>query len=213
MDNNFKWLSNLHVLSSSEESVDVSVLLSDVTLSGIGALSLIRGCVTCGSKQFLSCQFPDSGTSGQKHSLNNPHGNSETESAFIKLFHYTCILCEGDITIHYHAFQLLLLWFSRLTKFISTMESSIVNNFTSIYESSLRLVLLNMDSPVEDVPEAVVEIFGHLLGVWEQFRGQQPDLPQKVLKKILSTHWYVKGRYRLLSTLLKYVDSEKVKET
>ena len=138
------------------------------------------------------------------------NSNCVEEITFIKLFHYICTLCEGDITIHYHAFQVLLMWFSRLTKLISTLESSIADNFTSICKSTLHLVLLNMDSPIEDVPEAVVEIFGYLLGGWSRFKDKGPDLPNMVLLKIINTHWYVKGRYRLLSTLLKYTDTEKV---
>ena len=174
--------------------------------------------MACGKKDFLAFRSVETEndnvhdpSSYKKFMEENFDSKSVGEIIFIKLFHYICTLCEGDITLHYHAFQVLLLWFSRLTKLISTLESSIVANFTSICGRTLHLVLLNMDSPIEDVPEAVVEIFGLLLGIWSHFKEQGTDLPNIVLQKIMSTHWYVKGRYRLLSTLLKYTDIEKVR--
>ena len=194
-------------------------ILSTTTINQLGPLSLIRGCVACGRKEFLSFKSlcrenevdVEPGCSTDKNLMTEKmNSNCVDEITFIKLFRYICTLCEGDITVHYHAFQVLLMWFSRLTKLISTFESSIVDNFTSICKSTLHLVLLNMDSPIEDVPEAVVDIFGYLLGVWSQFKDKGPDLPNVVLRKIMNTHWYVKGRYRLLSTLLKYTDTEKV---
>ena len=198
---------------------DIIEKLSKTTINELGSLALIRGCVACGRKEFLSFNSAwsennlaeDSGhITDQKLLKDELNSKCVEEIMFIKLFRYICTVCEGDITVHYHAFQVLLLWFSRMTKLISTLESSIDNNFTSICEITLHLVLLNMDSPIEDVPEAVMEIFGHLLGIWNRFRDKGPDLPGIVLEKIMNTHWYVKGRYRLLSTLLKYTDTEKV---
>lgn len=207
------WKKELSV-SASE---NVLKTLSEVTISEIGSLSLIRGCVNCSRKEVLSYKAPSSETCtdesfDQKQLTDSLTLIYEKHNIFFKLFHYICLLCEGDITIHYHAFQVLVLWFSRLTKLASSQESSIVSNFTSVWERAIYLVLLNMDSPIEDVPEAVVEIFGYLLGVWNEYKDRRPGLLETVLEKIMSCPWYVKGKYRLLSILLKYTDSDKVSE-
>ena len=190
--------------------------MSELTINNIGALALIRGCVTCGKEEFLS--FPPLGddipvTEYLSHSISLQDSRSsnkkEPDTVFFKLFCFIYVLCDGDITIHYHAFQVLLLWFSRLTKLTSTSESLLITKLTFIYESSLQLLLLNMDSPVEDVPDAVVETFAHLLEVWDQYR-EHGDVPGTVLQKLIYLPWFVKGKYRLLSTLLKYVDTDKV---
>ncbi|XP_053378455.1 thyroid adenoma-associated protein homolog [Mercenaria mercenaria] len=171
--------------------------LSLLTSSRLGPISLIRGVVACGRTDIL---FADC-------SVNK--GTSQL--LFEHLFEYICVLCRGDITLHYQAFQILLLWYTKLTKTPSSLEKIIsTNNITSTLESTLEIVVLNWDSPVEDVPEAVVDIFSCMMSVWETMKDAVPDFPSSILKLLLSTQWYVKGRYRILAVLLKYVDAQKV---
>ena len=213
MDFDFKVLGSIKPHSKTPELLEE---MSELAINDIGPLSLIRGYVTCGKLEFLSYQlFYSDNPIGEhlsstiKSQDSSEMRSKESESTFCKLFFYICVLCEGDITIHYHAFQLMLLWFSRLNKLISATENSLVNNFTSIYESSLHLLLLNIDSPVEDVPDTLVEMFGYLLEIWDKYR-EQGNVPQLVLQKIMCMPWYVKGKYRLLPALLKYMDTNKV---
>lgn len=80
----------------------------------------------------------------------------------------------------------------------------------SILKSSWELVMLNWDSPVEDVPEIVVEIFNQLMTLWEAVKCELPNFADNILKVLQETPWFVKGKYRILGMLLKYVSLEQV---
>jgi hypothetical protein len=132
-------------------------ILSSLTQTRLGPVSLIRGMVACGRTDIL---FADSQACA-----------GDTKMLFEQLYQYIFILCKGDITLHYQAFQILLLWYTKLTKSPSSVESS---SLTSILESTLDLVVLNWDSPVEDVPEAVVDIFACMMTAWLKVKGDSP---------------------------------------
>ncbi|XP_060555360.1 tRNA (32-2'-O)-methyltransferase regulator THADA-like [Ruditapes philippinarum] len=171
-------------------------ILSSLTHAKLGPVSLIRGMVACGRTDIL---FADSQACA-----------GDTKMLFKQLYQYISILCKGDITLHYQAFQILLLWYAKLTKSPSSVESS---SLTSILESTLDLVVLNWDSPVEDVPEAVVDIFACMMTAWLKVKDDMPDFPSKILDNLLRTQWYVKGRYRILAVLLNYLDPVKILNT
>ncbi|KAL4237396.1 hypothetical protein ACF0H5_002114 [Mactra antiquata] len=171
--------------------------LTECTSHNIGPVAILRGIVACGNSDilFLDCS----------------HGNQKTVPFFYKLFEYILVLCEADLTVHYQAFLMLQIWYSRLDKISSTLESSLNGfNSTSILESSWSIVLLNWDSPVEDVPEIVVNVFTSMMSVWARIKDLHVEFPDYVLKNLLNTPWYVKGKYRILAALLKYVDLDKV---
>lgn len=161
----------------------VYVELSKLTSSRLGSLSLIRGMVSCGREDILLSKAK--------------YQNNET-SLFHELFQYIFILCQGDITLHYQAFNICLLWYTRLTKIASTCESLIVNSkFTSTLESTLDLVILNWDSPVEDVPEAVVDTFTFMMSVWERIKGTLVDIIRPFsISQVMPELYYILGNSR-----------------
>ena len=138
-----------------EQQKSVYDILSSLNLSRLGPVALIRGLVACGRTDILFA--------------NSPSSTGESGTLFDQLYQYISILCKGDITLHYQAFQILLLWYTKLTKSSSSEEES--NNLTSTLESTLDLVVLNWDSPVEDVPEAVVDIFACMMTIWQTKKG------------------------------------------
>lgn len=180
-----------------EQAVEILTRLRSLTAHKPGPVALLRGVVSCGNKDILLAD--------------GVVPMDESPILFQQMYQYICVLCQGDITLHYQAFQILLLWYARLTKIPSILESKILkSHFTSTSESTWNLVMLNWDSPVEDVPEAVVDIFSNMMSVWETAKDIEPHFPQRILKTLLSAQWYVKGKYRILASLLKFVDAQKV---
>lgn len=141
-----------------QRATEVLSKMCSLTSSKLGPVSVIRGLVSCGNTDLLLAEIPLS--------------TEESTVIFQQIFQFICILCQGDITLHYQAFQILLLWYTRLTKLPSRLErKTLMSQFTSILESTLNLVMLNWDSPVEDVPEAVVDTFSCMMSVWDTAEG------------------------------------------
>lgn len=192
-----------------------NIKLSRLTSENLGPLALIRGTVACVKPEILW--------------MNNKKHESDlrTEkcldirlSLVQRLFEYTKILCQGSLTLHYHAFEILILWYKNWTKLYSCLEISMEKcsieidstktAFASILEQTVELVILYWESPIKDVPESVVDVFSLAMSVWMDVKEKMLDFPNRILKLLLDTPWYVKGKYRILAILLNYFDSCKI---
>lgn len=215
--------------------------LNKLKISNMGPIAFLRGVVACGSENLLLSGLQLNVTDDLSSCLgDNCDKLDGVKPLILQLWQYIYSLCQGDLTIHYHAFQILSLWLTRLTKVASNLKSGklvdqcsskikseksvtqcslvvesemLVNFCTSVVKSIWELVMLNWDSPVEDVPEIIVEIFSKVLTVWELMTSGISDFVDDVLKVILESPWFVKGKYRVFALLLKYVNTEKVLNT
>ncbi|XP_052768692.1 thyroid adenoma-associated protein homolog isoform X2 [Mya arenaria] len=184
--------------------------LSSVTSRTLGPVALLRGLVTCGNTDILLARMGNGETSVlSPESLQTEAGHLQSQTFMTELFSYIHTLCQGDLTIHFQAFQILSLWYIRLTKFLTSQQDvDIGTTLVTIQESTLNLVVLNWDSPVADVPEAVVEVFTSMMTVWVSLKGEMPDFPANVASMLMSTPWHVKGKYRVWAAALKYCQPE-----
>ncbi|BFZ12162.1 hypothetical protein BsWGS_15202 [Bradybaena similaris] len=77
--------------------------------------------------------------------------------------------------------------------------------------NTLACIWPHWDSPVDGVPELVVDIFQHMLRVCQQTGlCDTDDLHAKLMSSLLSLPWHSKARYRPLKVLLAFVDFLKV---
>lgn len=193
-------------------AISVDAIRSDInklTILHLGPLAFLRGVVACGSQDLLVSEL--SSFYLENDLAGSGNDQKSTELFVFQLWLYIHVLCEGDITLHYHAFQILSLWFSRVVKLTSLLKSSNVGRKCAyMVRRAWELVMLNWDSPVEDVPEIVVEIFGYVMTMWEFAKSEIPDFAHEVLGLIQETPWFVKGKYRVFGVLLSFVDTEKV---
>ena len=172
---------------------------SNLTEKDMGTVAFIRGVIACGSNDILF------------HNMNSSVLDQSLPPLCFTLFNYITSICQGNITLHYHSFQILLLWYTRITKISIVQESiQLTDQICSIIRQTHELLILNWDSPVEDVAEAVVDIFDHMMSLWSRVKVQMPEFAQTVMENLLLTAWFVKGKYRVFAVLLKYVDHEKV---
>lgn len=137
----------------------------------------------------------------------------------VELFTVAHEYCTGPISIRYHAFNLLQIWFS---KFLHLISSDVVQckDFIQSYlmRTTLDIVRLNWDSPVDDVSELATGSLKCLFEVWEMAHkernrksSEDPDsFYSSILLKLKSVPWYIKGQYKVMSVLVPYIGSHNV---
>ncbi|KAJ8308353.1 hypothetical protein KUTeg_013227 [Tegillarca granosa] len=199
----------LNCLLTSEKTVSFEKLLesedfvldtSTCTLTSLGQLSLLKGVVACSDTKVLSYK-------------------KSSECYIVRLFSVIYKFCKGPVIFQYQAFNLLCLYFKRLYK-LATDKDLTLNIFAdnvNIVELTLELVWLNWDSPVEDVPDFVIQTFTLLLELWA-FENENINiskrkllnLPEIALLKIMNMAWYTKGKYLIFSAILPYINSNQV---
>lgn len=178
----------------------------------LGTLSLVKGVLLCGSKDIMHYH----GNTVSDSTLNEKGDNSI--SFLTNLFPVISHFCQGPIKLHYHAFSLLQSWYKKLVISLSDDKQLILprkNCGTDIFDTTLNLVFLNWDSPVEDVPVIVGDVFKLLLESWniivKKDRGNiGRDIPSEVLEKLMKKPWYIKGKYRIFVAVLPYLNDEQV---
>ncbi|KAL5009336.1 hypothetical protein ScPMuIL_014917 [Solemya velum] len=95
----------------------------------IGCLSLLNGIIACGSDKILHY--------------------SHDKLFYLQLFHQVVSLCEGPVTLHYHAFHLLLLWYKKLKKVLKDLrkKETITRNITSHVQEYIAVDLAELGKP------------------------------------------------------------------
>ena len=188
-------LQNPHCISTTDHS-QIQKCLGDIDINDMGPIALLRGIVACGNQNMLIS------TNMTLGALNS------TEPNLFQIWPYIQSLCQGDLTVHYQSFQILALWFARVLKSTSSLKSE--HQMTTILKSSWELVVLNWDSPVEDVPELIVDIFTQAMTLWGFVKQDMPTFADDILKITQDTPWFVKGKYRIFAVLLKYINLDQV---
>ncbi|XP_014778953.1 thyroid adenoma-associated protein homolog [Octopus bimaculoides] len=166
-----------------------------------GCLSLVRGFISSTENPFLLLEEHIEGTN-----MNVP--------LIMRLFFTIYKMCK-TISLDYHSFNLLHIWYSRYLRllpelYIKNSSGFSQENREKLESQSLELIWLHWDSPVEGVSETVSNIFHIMCQIWhvERSLGSQDGnaLPQKLLQRLITLPWYVKGKYKLMSSLLQFLE-------
>ncbi|XP_064621397.1 tRNA (32-2'-O)-methyltransferase regulator THADA-like [Lineus longissimus] len=93
-------------------------------------------------------------------------------------------------------------------------KDSLFSEHSALTTETLQLIWTNWDNPVKGVPEFVAKIFACLLKCSKielKRSGCKSDgLLVLVKEKIMKTPWNLRGKHRLLTSLLECVDSQKL---
>ncbi|KAL3874710.1 hypothetical protein ACJMK2_037685 [Sinanodonta woodiana] len=218
-------IKNLKDKVNSTDGIDTD--MKNFTPKNLGALSILRGMVVCGKSEILlhtsilsneQATLLESSTHSALHHQHCLSANrisectqqttNESTVFHLKLFTPVAIFCKGEITLQYQAFQLLPLWYKRLKKLSASSDLNGLD-LSSIFNQTLELIWLNWDSPVEDAAESVKTVLESMMDMVQSVPGKYSDLSDRILNKLVQTSWYIKGRYRVLGCLMKYMDTAK----
>lgn len=169
----------------------------------IACLSLIRGMIASAENKILL-------------SLIQLQGINMKVPLILRLFPLVFSLCKGpDVLLQYHSFNTLHIWYNRYLRLLPELYMQKCPGFTQenrekIEKQSLDLIWLHWDSPVEGVSDTVADIFHIMCQMWHVERGlgdqDENALPQRLHQKLVSLPWYVKGKYKLIGSLLQFLE-------
>lgn len=193
--------SRSHVSSFDEVMAEGEIEEHSLLQHRLGAIAMVKGMLACSSDECLAFH------------------SKEYVPFCVELFTVAHEYCIGPISIRYHAFNLLQIWFS---KFLHLISSDVVQckDFIQSYlmRTTLDIVRLNWDSPVDDVSELATGSLKCLFEVWEMAHkernrksSEDPDsFYSSILLKLKSVPWYIKGQYKVMSVLVPYIGSHNV---
>lgn len=134
----------------------------------------------------------------------------------LRVFPLVFSLCKGpNVLLQYHSFNTLHIWYNRFLRILPELYMQKCPGFTQenrekIEKQSLDLIWLHWDSPVEGVSDTVADIFHIMCQMWHVERGlgdqDENALPQRLHQKLISLPWYVKGKYKLIGSLLQFLE-------
>uniref|UniRef100_K1PGZ0 Thyroid adenoma-associated protein n=1 Tax=Magallana gigas TaxID=29159 RepID=K1PGZ0_MAGGI len=190
--------SRSHVSSFDEVMAEGEIEEHSLLQQRLGAIAMVKGMLACSSDECLAFH------------------SKEYVPFCVELFTVVHEYCMGPISIRYHAFNLLQIWFSKFLHLISS-DAIQCKDFIQSYlmRTTLDIVRLNWDSPVDDVSELATGSLKYLFEVWEMAHKEKDRKSSKdpdsfyssILLKLKSVPWYIKGQYKVMSALVPYVGS------
>lgn len=129
------------------------------------------------------------------------HGDQKTIASW--MFERIAMLCESQH--QYHAFQLLLQWYNKLAH----ISNPYLYCSSPMVKATLGLVWTQLDSPVEGVNQATMQVFDLLL----QALMSDPSYDSfvhDIMDDVMTMSWHVKGKHRLISVLITHQSIGKV---
>ncbi|KAK7104750.1 tRNA (32-2'-O)-methyltransferase regulator THADA-like [Littorina saxatilis] len=171
-------------------------------------IAILRSIIIGSSQDLLCC------------AVNHLNRTSSQPQAFLlTLFPIVCDICDSGTEFQYLSFQLLSLWFQKLKTCLPALspqgkQSNLMSKDSAIIAETLKRVCVSWDSPVDGVSEFVAEVFQILMEVWraevDGGRSDYTQLAEELMRKVVQMPWYARSRYKPLSLLIPYVDSEKM---
>ena len=121
--------------------------------------------------------------------------------------------CRGPH--QYHAFQLLLVWFKKVTTTPATTTAAMFQPRSTIARRTVDIIFTHLDSPVDGVNAVVMETTERLLVLSKMEREEMScdddeRLECEMLNKCLQLSWLVKGKHGLLAVVLNHLDINQV---
>ncbi|GAB1597484.1 thyroid adenoma-associated protein homolog [Argonauta hians] len=195
-----KLLSWEQILRNSAGFMNKSPHLGAIQCDKFGCLSLVRGFLSSVENSFLLLEELTEGT-------------NMTVPLIIR-FSFTIYEMCKSIMLPYHSFNLLHIWYSRYLRllpnlYIQNSPGFSQHNREIIEKQSLELIWLHWDSPVEGVSDTVSNIFHIMCQIWHVERSSGSNdgnaLLQELLHKLIALPWYVKGKYKMMASLLQFL--------
>ncbi|XP_030074503.1 thyroid adenoma-associated protein homolog [Microcaecilia unicolor] len=171
---------------------------------GLLMLPLIRGLLTCGQKDILTCA--PNGSLGQGCLLLDV------------LFPALSALFQEKNSCQHHSLQVLTIWLQRLKECAPDIwrakEKRLLTSNSELLQKLSQLIWINAENPVDGVSVFLLNAFQNLLDVYllecHHFGDIERPLFLEFLQKIIAIPWQRKVRYPALCALLPYVGPEKV---
>ncbi|XP_013394296.1 thyroid adenoma-associated protein homolog [Lingula anatina] len=131
------------------------------------------------------------------------------------LFVQLCGMSEGQNL--YHLFQVLNVWYSvafrLLAKHGSELHVRLFAEESQVVQKTLDLIWKHWDSPVDGVSERASAVFSTMIQLHvSECRYHDEDdsvFLSKMLSQLMEMSWQMKGKYRLLSSLIQYYGAGK----
>ena len=182
--------------------------VSDGNQNRTAEIALVRSVITGWNQDGLCCD------------VRHPDADSTRPQAFLlSLFPIVCDLCDAGTEFQYLSFHLLSLWAQRLLACLPALSEkenarNLMGKDSVIIAKMLQRIWVSWDSPVEGVAESVAEAFKTLLEAWraevEAGRSDYAPLGGELAGKVVQMPWYARSRYKPLSLLIPYVDTDEV---
>lgn len=174
---------------------------------------LVRSIVVGSSQELLCCDVRHSGE----------EDSPQRQQVFLlQLFPIVCDLCDAGTEFQYLSFQLLSLWVQKLLTCLPTLSQKggngdLMSEGSAVIMETLKRIWVSWDSPVEGVAESAAEAFRTLLEVWhaavQSGRSDYSQLGEELMGKVVQMPWYARARYKPLSLLVPYINTDKVRHT
>ena len=203
---------------------DPALQMSTLQLDGMAAgdipdrnctseIALVRSIIVGSNQELLCCDVRHSGEEDP----------SQRQQAFLlRLFPIVCDLCDTGTEFQYLSFQLLSLWIQKLLACLPTLSQKggngdLMSKGSAVIAEMLKRIWVSWDSPVEGVAESAAEAFRTLLEVWhaevQSGRSDYSQLGEELMGKVVQMPWYARARYKPLSLLVPYNNTDKVRHT
>lgn len=172
-------------------------------------IALVRSIIIGSSQDLLCCAVGHS----VKESLH-------PQAFLLSLFPVVCDFCDAGTEVQYLSFHLLSLWVQKLSACLPILslkggDGNLMSKGSAIIVEMLRRIWVSWDSPVEGVAEFVAETFKMLMEVWrvevENGRSDYTQLGEELIGKVVQMPWYARSRYKPLSLLIPYINTDKVR--
>ncbi|XP_044131476.1 thyroid adenoma-associated protein homolog [Bufo gargarizans] len=172
------------------------------TTSDVGLLAVLRGLLTCGRGDLLTCRFCSSG---------------QTTTLLECLFPAVACLCAQQ-TEPYYSFQVLCLWLQRirehLTVLLRMQGASLLTGTSETASRVMNLLWTGAEMQVDGMTALVLCCFQHYLHIHHNecqlLAIREETMLQNLLQKITEISWQARSRYTVLCALLPFLGSKKV---
>ncbi|XP_077149561.1 tRNA (32-2'-O)-methyltransferase regulator THADA-like [Ranitomeya variabilis] len=163
-----------------------------------GLLSVLRGLLTCGREDLLTCKLCSTGQSA---------------TLLESLFPAVARLCEQQIE-PYYSFQVLCLWLQRVREHLTVLLT--IQWVLPLTDNPrlMNLLWIGAELQVDGMTALVLSCFQHYLYIHrkecELLARTEETMLQNLLQKIRDISWQARSRYTVLCALLPFLGSKKV---
>ncbi|XP_075688352.1 tRNA (32-2'-O)-methyltransferase regulator THADA-like isoform X2 [Rhinoderma darwinii] len=170
--------------------------------NAVGLLAVLRGLLTCGRGDLLTCKLYSSG---------------QSMSLLECLFPTVACLCEQQIE-PYYSFQVLYLWLQRarehLTVLLKIQGAFLMTDTRDTASRVMKLLWIGAEMQVDGMTALVLSCCQHYLHIHhkecQRLAITQETMLQDLLHKITEISWQARSRYTVLCALLPFLGSNKV---
>ncbi|KAM4808102.1 tRNA (32-2'-O)-methyltransferase regulator THADA-like [Rhinophrynus dorsalis] len=181
---------------------ELSVFFPDHPMDDVGLIAMVRGLLTCGRSDLLTCTHPASGQNLSTLELLLPSVTS---------------LCEGKTELYY-SFQVLCLWLQRVHEqvfdILKVREEWLLANVRNTISHIAKLLWTGAEMPVDGLSDLVLSSFQHYLHINRiecQLMGSSEEtLLQEILRRIKGISWQSRSKYIPLCALIPFLGPERV---